>query len=51
MAREESVKRASNMPRLRRLKPLILTARTSAITVAISPGASWAMVFMLLRSS
>ena len=33
------MKRASNIPRLRRLKPESFTERTSAITVAISPGA------------
>ena len=47
----ESVKRASNIPRLRRLNPDILTEATSHITVAISPGASCAMGFRLLRSS
>ena len=40
-----------NSPRLRRRKPETSRERTSAMTVAISPGASWAMVFMLLRSS
>ena len=48
---EESVKRASKRPRLRRLKPESLVERTSTIAVAISPGASCAMVFTLLRSS
>src|SRR5690349_21605667 len=51
MAREASENRASNSPRLRRLNPASLADRTSAITVAISPGASCAIVFRLLRSS
>ena len=36
------MKRASNSPRLRRRKPETLAERTSAMTVAISPGASCA---------
>ena len=49
--REASLNRASNRPRLRRRKPEALADSTSAITVAISPGASWAIVLTLLRSS
>ena len=51
MAREASVNSASNRPRLRRRKPDTLADRTSAITVASSPGASCAIGFRLLRSS
>ena len=52
MSREASRERASNMPRFLRRKPRPPCAdRTSAITVAISPGASCAIGFRLLRSS
>src|SRR6266571_2780955 len=51
VAREASLKTASNNPRSLRRKPASLAERTSATTVAISPGASCAIGFMLLRSS
>ena len=41
--RDPSTKIASNRPRFRLRNPCSLAERTSAITVAISPGASCAM--------